>query len=289
MTGYFCKSLSRQVNMKEDRKIFTLILMALLTVSAYFLADTVDALIGRSLEAAPAYTDPLGKERAGIQSQRQMSDYTTILERGLFGEGKGPSASPSAAESSVYILIGTVEGESFAGAVLQDTAGIQAFYRIHEKLPDESRIIKVRRDRVTLKKPDGATSDLQMQDDTKIVSVGKPAQAGVRRMSEGKFMVDQREVAASTDNLSQILTQARALPYMEQGKTVGFRLSEIVPNSIFEKIGLQNGDVIQRINAQDVDDPGKFFQLYQGLKDERAVAIDLLRGGQKQTLNYEIR
>ena len=41
-------------------------------------------------------------------------------------------------------------------------------------------------------------------------------------------MLDQREVAASTENMSQILTQARALPYMEAGKTVGFRISEIV-------------------------------------------------------------
>ena len=94
---------------------------------------------------------------------------------------------------------------------------------------------------------------------------------------------------ASTENMSQILTQARALPYMENGKTVGFRLSEIVPGSIYEKIGLVNGDVIQKVNSQDVDDPAKFFQLYQGLRTESNVAIDVIRGGQHQTMNYEIR
>ena len=98
--------------------------------------------------------------------------------------------------------------------------------------------------------------------------------------------MDQQAVAASTENLSQILSQARALPYMEQGKTVGFRISEIAPGSLYERIGLQNGDVIQRINSQDVDDPGKFFQ---GLKEEKSISIDLMRGGQRQTLNYEIR
>jgi general secretion pathway protein C len=89
--------------------------------------------------------------------------------------------------------------------------------------------------------------------------------------------------------MNQLLTQARALPYIEQGKTVGFRISEIVPGSLYEKIGLQNGDVIKKINSQDVDDPGKFFQLYQGLKEERNISIDLVRGGQRQSLNYEIR
>jgi general secretion pathway protein C len=118
--------------------------------------------------------------------------------------------------------------------------------------------------------------------------VTKPG-AAVRKLGEGKFMLDQREVTAGTENINQLLTQARALPYVEQGKTVGFRISEIVPGSLYDKIGLQNGDVIQKINAQDVDDPAKFFQMYQNLKEERNVTIDMIRGGQRQTVNYEIR
>ncbi len=277
--------------MKENKKTFTLVLVALLTVSAYFLADTVDAVIGRSLDAAPRFTTPLERDRAAIEPRHELSDYSSVLERGLFGEGKGPSsASAPAAVTSVYKLIGTVEGEVFAGAVLEDTTG-QEFYRIHQKLSDGSQIVKVRRDRVTIRRADGGTTELQIVDETKIVNVTRPGAgvAGVRRLGEGKFVVDQREVTAGTENVNQLLTQARALPYMEQGKTVGFRISEIVPGSLYEKIGLQNGDVIQKVNSQDVDDPAKFFQMYQNLKEERNVSIDLIRGGQRQTLNYEIR
>jgi general secretion pathway protein C len=275
--------------MKEEKTYYTLALVVLLTISAYFLADTVDAMIGRSLEAAPKFTAPLQRERAGLEPRKELSDYSSILDRGLFGEGKGPSSGP-AASSSVYKLIGTIEGDSFAGAVLEDSTG-QTFFRIHQKLPDGSAIIKVQKTKITLRKPDGPTFDLEVADDTKIVTMPKagPNGPGVKRVSDGKWMVDQREMLASTENMSQILTQARALPYMESGKTVGFRISEIVPGSIYEKIGLQNGDVIQRVNAQDVDDPAKFFQLYQGLRTERNITIDLLRGGQRQTLNYEIR
>ena len=274
--------------MKANKRTYTLVLVALLTISAYFLADTVDAMIGRSLDAAPRFTTPLERDRAAIQPRRELSDYSSILERGLFGEGKGPSSAP-AAVTSVYTLIGTVEGEEFSGAVLEDTTG-QEFYRIHQKLPDGSQIIKVGRDRVTLKRADGGTTEIQVLDDTKIVNMTKPGGGpGVRKLSEGKWILDQSEVTANTENISQLLTQARALPYMEQGKTVGFRISEIVPGSLYEKIGLQNGDVIQKVNSQDVDDPAKFFQMYQNLKEERSVSIDLLRGGQRQTLNYEIR
>jgi general secretion pathway protein C len=276
--------------MNKSTKIHTFALMALLTLSAYLLADTVDAMIGRSLDASAKVTRPVSEERAGIQARKELSDYSSILDRGLFGESKGPSSAPAAAAYTEYTLIGTVEGESFAGAVLADTANLQAFYRLGQKLPDGSQIVKVKRDRVSLKRPDGSIVEIQIVDDTKIVSVAKAVPgSGVRKIGEGKFMVDQREVASSTENLSQVLTQARALPYIEAGKTVGFRISEIVPGSIYDKIGLQNGDVVQRVNSQDVNEPGKFFQLYQGLKDEKSISIDLLRNGQRQSLNYDIR
>ncbi len=275
--------------MKEEKTIYTLILVALLTVSAYFLADTIDAMIGRSLDAAPKFTAPLERDRVNLQPRRELSDYSSILDRGLFGEGKGPSGGP-AVETIAYKLIGTIQGELFAGAVLEDSTG-QTFYRINQKLPDGSAIVKVLRDKVSIRRSDGVTVNLEVVDETKIVSVQKPGAngPGIKKVSDGKFMVDQKEVLASTENMNQILTQARALPYQEQGKTVGFRISEIVPGSIYEKIGLQNGDVIQRVNSQDVDDPAKFFQLYQGLRNERSISIDLIRSGQRQTLNYEIR
>lgn len=278
--------------MKEGKTLHTAALLALLTLSAYFLADTVDALIGRSLEAAPQVSSPLERSKPAFEPKRELNDYASILERGLFGEGRTSSSAAAAAETTNLKLIGTVEGETFAGAVLEDTAGQQTFYRLNQKLPDGFQIIRVQRDRITLKKPSGGTTELQIVDDAKIVSVAKPAAAGpggVRKVSDGRFMVDQQAVAATTENMGQILTQARALPFMEQGKTVGFRISEIVPGSIYERIGLQNGDVIQRINAMEVDDPAKFFQMYQGLKDERNVTIDVMRGGQRQTLNYEIQ
>jgi len=276
--------------MKNSNTPYTLALIALLTISAYLLADTVDAMIGRSLDASAKAVRPVIDERAGIVPRKELSDYSSILERGLFGEGKGPSGAPVAESYTAFTLIGTIEGEFFSGAVLADAANLQAFYRLGQKLPDGSQIVKVKRDQVTLKRADGSTVDIQIVDDTKIVNVAKAVPgSGVRKVGEGRFMVDQREIASSTENLSQILTQARALPYLEAGKTVGFRISEIVPGSIYEKIGLVNGDVVQRVNSQDVDDPGKFFQLYQGLKDEKRISIDLLRNGQRQSLNYDVR
>ena len=59
--------------MKPNKKTYSFVLVALLTVSAYFLADTVDAMIGRSLDAAPKFTTPLEREggyRAAARTER---------------------------------------------------------------------------------------------------------------------------------------------------------------------------------------------------------------------------
>lgn len=265
-------------------------LVALLTISAYFLADTVDAFIGHSLEASPKFAGLAGQGVSALQPHRELSAYSSIMERGLFGDGKGPSSSPVAQDATSYKLIGTVEGNVFSGAVLADSAG-QAFYRLNRKLPDGSILIRVMRNKITLRRSDNTNIDLEIVDDNKIV--GMPTRgvsgAGVKKLSDGRFMVDQKEILASTENINQVLTQARAVPYLEQGKTTGFRISEIVPGSIYSRIGLQNGDVVQRVNSQSLEDPGKFFQLYQGLRNERSISIDLMRGGQHLTLNYEIR
>ena len=142
--------------MKES-SIYTIALVVLLTLSAYLLADTVDAMVGRSLDAAPKFTGPIGQERAPIEPRKELADYAPILDRGLFGDGRIPSAGASGTAQSSYPLIGTVEGEPFAGAVLQEPANGQMFYRMHQKLPDGSVIIKVGREQVTLKRPDGST------------------------------------------------------------------------------------------------------------------------------------
>ena len=91
------------------------------------------------------------------------------------------------------------------------------------------------------------------------------------------------------ENMNQLLTQARVVPVIDNGKTTGFRIFAITPSSLYEKIDSVNGDVIQKINGVEIDDPNKFFQTYQNLKDEKNVTVDIVRNGAKQSLNYEIR
>jgi hypothetical protein len=61
---------------------------------------------------------------------------------------------------SAFRLVGTIEGGPFTGAVIDDTKNPQAFYRLNDKLPDESRLVKVLHNRIVLKLPDGTSMEL---------------------------------------------------------------------------------------------------------------------------------
>jgi hypothetical protein len=72
----------------------------------------------------------------------------------------GPVHAQDAGETPPFRLIGVIESSNFAGAVLDDSTGVQTFYRLREELPDGSRIVKVENDSVVVKRGDGTSYEL---------------------------------------------------------------------------------------------------------------------------------
>ena len=118
---------------------------------------------------------------------------------------------------------------------------------------------------------------------------GGAANERIRKTADNKFVIDRREVEKTVENLNEVFTQARAVPFFQDGKTVGFRVFAIKPGSVFEKVGLQNGDVIQRVNGVELTDPTKAISLFTELQNEGHIALDLQRNKQAKSFSYEIR
>ena len=111
----------------------------------------------------------------------------------------------------------------------------------------------------------------------------------VKRLSDNRFAIDEGGVAQLTGNINQFMTQVRLIPYFEGNKSAGYRIAAIRPGTTFENLGFQGGDVLQQVNGLDVSSPDKMYTIFQNLKDEKKVTVNILRGGQKNTLTYEIQ
>jgi general secretion pathway protein C len=112
---------------------------------------------------------------------------------------------------------------------------------------------------------------------------------GIVKTGDNQFGVPRSTVDNALNNLSELATQARVVPAFEGGKPVGFKLFSIKPGSLYSKIGLQNGDVINRINGYEMSSPEKGLEVYQKLKDSSNITVDIKRRGKAMTLDYTIQ
>src|SRR5437879_9355415 len=102
-------------------------------------------------------------------------------------------------------------------------------------------------------------------------------------------MLDLIEVEQVMCDLLKLLSHSRAVPYLVNGAMNGFRLDFIAPSSFYEKIGLKYGDVLQQVNGVDIRDPGTMLSLFQQLRSEKTVKLDVLRNNQRTAMTFDIR
>jgi len=198
-----------------------------------------------------------------------------------------------------YTLVGTIVSniEKYSLSVLIDrSTNSTGVYSIGDQLND-AVITGIERKRMYYKRGKRIEYlDLEEKGKEKVSKVqplppvaSPPSEGGIRKIAEGKYVVSQSEIEKTLTNLNDVAMQARIVPNFEGGKANGFKIFNIKANSIYEKIGLKNGDVIQKINGFEINSPDKAFEVYQKLKDARAINIDIKRGGSNMSFDYTIR
>jgi general secretion pathway protein C len=195
-------------------------------------------------------------------------------------------------------LVGTIVGEPEESLAVIEDMGTkeQQLYHIEDIVGTDAKLIAVARNEVTFLRgtiretltvqEEGAAGQPAMPPSMAPVPTAAPRPAG----GQNSWVLDKQEVTAALENLPQLLTKARMVPNLSpDGKNDGFRIVSISPASFYERIGLHNGDVIQRINGVEVKDPQTFMQVFNQLRDESNITMDLMRNSQKETFSYEIR
>ena len=225
----------------------------------------------------------------------------------------GKDAGPASASTTAYVLLGTISsGSANARRAILWAEGMREplLAREHAEIEPGIRVAGIERDYVWITRgpkkeklellPVGsrtrgpttpaAPSRPPVPASSTSRTVSPPgADVNVNRLGENAFSLDEATVTELTTNINQFMTQVRIIPYFEGNKSAGYRMAAIRPGSAFEKLGFRGGDIIQRVNDLDLSSPEKLYTIFQNLKDEKRVTVDILRQGQKNTLTYEIR
>ncbi len=234
---------------------------------------------------------------------RDVNDYAPILEQNPFGppmklipistEQKGEKiASPTE-----LILIGTTVGPAslsyaiFENKSRSDAQG-QEIFGYGDNVYDYGTLTKIEKDWVELTQGT-MTSRISIVEprakEIQAKSAGSSQVTFAKKISEKQYMLDHQKVQNALKNPEQILTDARLLPNVQNGKIEGFRISELKPEGLYGSLGLRNGDVLLRINNLEISNPEVAMQAMSALGGMNSVNLDIIRDGARATMTYDIR
>jgi general secretion pathway protein C len=282
------------------------IIFAYISCGTFLVAHIINAVIAEALSV------PGGLAQPSSVSDREADVSVTLpvlVERirtsGLFPlpidplgitvaeSGGSPARAPLNLASKLKLL-GVVLGdrEGVSAIVEELSSKRQLFFRLHDQIPDVGEISEIRRDGIVVRQ-----GDQQELLELAASQIEKPPSAPVTAASAVvprpgtpvRTVLDRRDVEQAMDDVPKLLSQARAVPYMINGAMNGFRLDFIAPSSFYEKIGLKYGDVLQQVNGVDIRDPGTMLTLFQQLRNEKTVKLDVLRNNQRTAMTFDIR
>ena len=88
---------------------------------------------------------------------------------------------------------------------------------------------------------------------------------------------------------SQVLKSARLVPNLDGESVNGFKIFAIKKGTLFNKIGLRNGDIIQKINDTSLEQAEQGFALYQIFQEDQEIVFNIMRKNKPQTISVVIK
>ncbi|MCB9480611.1 MAG: PDZ domain-containing protein [Desulfobacteraceae bacterium] len=275
---------------------FILIMTAIICFSAvdlgyYFIfSDTDEISSGRNNSHQGNYVNNEQKNESLLGS---VEKYLEISNKNLFGtlvskvDLKPEIDISTLDKTSLNLkLLGTVVGfeENYA-VILSDKN--QGLYKESDKIKDAS-IKRIFRQKVVLTrngKDEILTIDPEKGQKKEYFD---SIDSSINESGENQYQISREFIDQSLNNINTLMRQARARPHIENGNPGGIMIDNIKPLSLFNKMGLENGDILVGANGTDIKTVNDAIGLYNGLKNSDRITLQIKRNGQEQTIEYNI-
>ena len=299
------------------KRYFWLAHMLLVTLAAILTADIATSYLGNKF-AMPVASRPTQTRTTPIRQTRTAFDtYQSISTRNIFNANPPPKGGqpqqdtpppdePIKATELQLRLVGAAAGTSPQRyAIIEDLSsrGAQTVYQIGDSVQG-ALLVEIMPTCVVLDKSgSGQYESLCFENET---DGGKPLKPlprqsrseptsqevgddGIVRVDGATWRVSRELILDQFSNLGALSDQARVVPYLVQGQTQGFRLTRLKSGSLLQQIGVQNGDILQKVNGLNITSPSEALQAFQQLQNESTIRLEILRRKHATTLTYEIR
>ena len=226
-----------------------------------------------------------------------------ILGRNIFDHTAiGQSTSSEGGEGTVtdlaYTLLSTLVSSdnrySVATIVADAPNSFPANFGIGYKLQDAT-IIMIEKRKVTLRRGNNSIEYLVVEDGKTPAPRSSGGSKGgdedsISKDGENSYTVDRSLIDKYLADLDSLGRMGRAIPHRgPDGQIDGYRLSGIRRNSLGEKLGIRNGDIVHAVNGQALTSMQGAMSAYTSLQNESSFSFEVTRRGQKMKLDYSVQ
>lgn len=223
------------------------------------------------------------------ESSSKLEDFSVIVDRNVFGKyPEKVKDTPPVKKSDLKLrLVGTNLGKVKFAVIENKKSKEQDIFELDDMIFESGAQLKeVSEEKIKISK----SGEIEVLEIEGGASTGDSSSGGSAPDEDStEFEVDEKELNDALSNLPKLLTQARAVPFFKNGKSIGMRLFAIRRGSLYEKLGLKNGDILLSVNDNSLANPAEALKLFEKLKDERAIAVLVERNGAEVDLRYGIK
>ena len=279
-----------------------------ISVCVYFLASTFVLFVGGNIPVNERNT----KQRQQTVKSENLkplkavfySYFSPIVKRDLFNTRTIKAVSKQ--RKAVVVedipvsqrlglkLVGTIVGDpnKLSRAIVYNSKnGKYVLWKIGEEL-NGAKLEKVLRDQVVVsvkgKKERLITkTEPHSKEFTKRINRVNNSIGDLVKSTSGDsvYTLSREGINKAFNDLPALLSGATAVPYRRNGVS-GFILRNVKSNSIYSKVGLKRGDVVVSVNGHALRNTSQLMQLYNDVRNQSEVKMNIVRHNQKKVLTY---
>jgi hypothetical protein len=111
----------------------------------------------------------------------------------------------------------------------------------------------------------------------------------IKKLNDTTYEIPADLRDAVLANPMAIAKGARIVPAMKDGKTTGFKVYAIRPNSLYAALGLANGDTLVSVDGTVLDGGDKGMEVYTRIRTAKEMKVEILRRGNALTITYKLQ
>jgi len=281
--------------------------VALGALACFLAAQGANSVLAALLTSTPS-GDPIPAAPEAPPLGQALTDREIILTRNLFNASTLTPASALALQEEdleatqlPLTLLGTAAAEQpeLSWAAIQDSESQQTLtLRIGDSVLNQAQVPqaqvrRIERKRIVLEE-NGALRELALEEpaDLPTTQPPPPPVRASRVPSRRPMARPLPELASGADegarSPARLFSEARILPKYDAGQMVGVQVSAIKPGSLFEKMGIEDGDVITELNGIRIDSPEQSAKILLELTRSESFTIQVNGQSGTRTLSAEL-